>query len=430
MKSLQGEIMLVTKVCEIYEKLSKLETLKPSNKVDNIFTELVQTCIPPSTINIDNLSDSVREIRSKLVRICGEAERHLEAHYSTILASFKDPLNHLNFFPYYSNYLKLSRLEYDILNQHYLTSTTQAPKHIAFIGSGPLPLTTILLATYHLKETTFYNYDIDSLANSMAASLVANDHDLSKRMVFHSADILDVTDELKEYDVIFLAALVGMDVDEKLKVIRHLAKYMAPGAILMVRSAHGTRAFLYEVVAPQALQGFDVLSVFHPDDDVINSVVISRKSWKLPNTINRNTLTLLHHTLFTNAKTIKNLSLKPVNNQFATEFLARKNLYWQTNLRQTFAPEMGLQPILVTKSPVPIHPTEICYDHHVLFRIYDHPFLRPILGHLFRNQIWCRKYCDRICRCLFCKRPFCDRFSMKYSSQICYYLLKKNFRIL
>ncbi|CAH1450751.1 unnamed protein product [Lactuca virosa] len=45
-------------------------------------------------------------------------------------------------------------------------------------------------------------------------------------MVFHTANITDVTDELKGYDVIFLAALVGMDTDEKVKVIDHLAKYM------------------------------------------------------------------------------------------------------------------------------------------------------------------------------------------------------------
>ncbi|GKG43008.1 nicotianamine synthase, S-adenosyl-L-methionine-dependent methyltransferase, partial [Tanacetum coccineum] len=74
----------------------------------------------------------------------------------------------------------------------------------------------------------------DSLANSMASRLVSADHDLSKRMVFHTANIMDVTDDLKNYDVIFLAALVGMNIDDKNKVIQHLAKYMAPGAILML----------------------------------------------------------------------------------------------------------------------------------------------------------------------------------------------------
>ncbi|GJY42689.1 nicotianamine synthase, S-adenosyl-L-methionine-dependent methyltransferase [Tanacetum coccineum] len=126
----------------------------------------------------------------------------------------------------------------------------KTPKLCDLVGSGPLPFTSIVLASYHLKDTTFHNYDIDSMANSMASRLVSANHDLSKRMVFHTADIMDVTDDLKDYDVIFLAALVGMNVDEKNKVIQHLAN---------------------------SIHGFNVLSIFHPDDDVINSVVISRK---------------------------------------------------------------------------------------------------------------------------------------------------------
>lgn len=68
-----------------------------------------------------------------------------------------------------------------------------------------------------------------------------------------------------------------MDKEEKVEVIAHLAKHMAPGAILMLRSAHGARAFLYPVVEPCDLMGFEQLSVFHPSDEVINSVVIARK---------------------------------------------------------------------------------------------------------------------------------------------------------
>lgn len=105
-----------------------------------------------------------------------------------------------------------------------------------------------------------------------------SDPDLSKRMFFHTSDVMDVSSsELKEYDVVFLAALVGMDKDEKTKIIEHLEKNMAPGALLMLRSAHGARAFLYPVVDPCDLSGFEVLSVFHPTDEVINSVVIARK---------------------------------------------------------------------------------------------------------------------------------------------------------
>lgn len=258
----------------MYEKIASLESLKPSQDVNMLFTQLVLTCIPPNPIDVSKLCQGVQEIRSKLIRLCGEAEGLLENHFSTILGSYENPIDHLNIFPYYSNYLKLSKLEYTILNQHF----THVPSKIAFVGSGPLPLTSIVLASNHLTTTSFHNYDIDHSANSKALALVSSDPDLSKRMVFQTTDILDVTTALKDYEVVFLAALVGMDKKEKLKIIDHLAKYMAPGATLMLRSAHGARAFLYPVIDPcDDLRGFEVLSVFHPTDEVINSVVIARK---------------------------------------------------------------------------------------------------------------------------------------------------------
>ncbi|KAK6119046.1 hypothetical protein DH2020_047211 [Rehmannia glutinosa] len=264
---------LVQKICSLYEKISKLENLNPSNDVDTLFTQLVHTCIPPHPIDVTKLCTQIQEIRSKLISLCGQAEGLLEKHHSTILGTFQNPLDHLNLFPYYPNYLKLSALEYDLLRPHY-----SAPRRLAFVGSGPLPLTSIVLATHHLRSTVFHNYDVDASANAMAAKLVEPHPDLSGRMFFHTRDIMDVPGEdLREYDVVFLAALVGMEIEDKMQVIEHLAKNMSPGAILMVRSAHGARAFLYPVVEPRHLRGFEVLSVYHPTDEVINSVVVARK---------------------------------------------------------------------------------------------------------------------------------------------------------
>uniref|UniRef100_A0A7N2L579 Nicotianamine synthase n=1 Tax=Quercus lobata TaxID=97700 RepID=A0A7N2L579_QUELO len=96
-------------------------------------------------------------------------------------------------------------------------------------------------------------------------------------MFFHTNNVMNVTNALKDYEVVFLAALAGMDKEDKVKFVVHLAKYMAPGVLLMLRSAHGARAFLYPVLDPCDLRGFEVLSVFHPTNEVINSVVIARK---------------------------------------------------------------------------------------------------------------------------------------------------------
>ena len=77
--------------------------------------------------------------------------------------------------------------------------------------------------------------------------------------------------------MVFLAALVGMRREEKRGVIEHLVRHMRPGALLVARSAHGARAFLYPVVETDELNGFEVLSVYHPGDEVVNSVIVARK---------------------------------------------------------------------------------------------------------------------------------------------------------
>ncbi|XVE82255.1 hypothetical protein DITRI_Ditri15bG0133500 [Diplodiscus trichospermus] len=266
--------LLVSNITNLYEEISRLEDLSPSNHVNALFTKLVLTCLSPSDIDVTRLSERVKEMRYRLIKLCGEAEGILENHFSTFIGSHGNPLDHISIFPYYSNYLKLVHLEHSMLQK----GCTTVPDQVAFIGSGPLPLTSIILATKHLTTTSFHNYDMDPSANAKAFQLVCSDPDLSKRMFFHTTDVMNVSSGLKEYEVIFLAALVGMDRKEKTQVIHHLAEHMAPGAFLLPRSAQGARAFLYPIIDPyDDLQGFEVLSAFHPTDEIINSVIIARK---------------------------------------------------------------------------------------------------------------------------------------------------------
>lgn len=269
---------LLREITRLHAEISNLQSLSPSEKVNELFTKLVTTCIPPSTIDTTKLTKSDNSMRSDLIKLCGKAEELLERHYSTLLSEKEKPLDHLNMFPYYSNYLKLSHLEHTILTTRFPHTAQSAPT-VAFIGSGPLPLSSVVLAKHHMQSSVIHNYDVDPVANSLAMRLTSSDGDLSQRMVFHTCDVMDVTSQLRDYDVVFLAALVGMGREEKVLIIEHLANCMAPLAVLMVRSATGARGFLYPVVDPNDLQdnGFELISVFHPTDEVINSVLICRK---------------------------------------------------------------------------------------------------------------------------------------------------------
>ncbi|MED6116112.1 nicotianamine [Stylosanthes scabra] len=49
-------------------------------------------------------------------------------------------------------------------------------------------------------------------------------------------------------------AFVGMEKEEKNRVIDHLAKHIAPGAVLMLRSAHGAVLFYILLLNPVILE--------------------------------------------------------------------------------------------------------------------------------------------------------------------------------
>ncbi|KAF7822523.1 nicotianamine synthase-like [Senna tora] len=270
-----SENLLITQITQLHASISKLESLKPSKQVNSLFTQLVKLCILPSSIDIQALPQEVKNMRESLINLCGQAEGLMELEFSTFLAQIPKPLNNLTLFPYYGNYVKLANMEHRILKENGVVH----PKKVAFVGSGPMPLTSIIMATHHLVSTHFDNYDIDEKANEAARRIVATvtESELEKRMKFETKDIMEVREKLGEYDCIFLAALVGMSRDAKVKILGHLRKYMKEGGVLLVRSAKGARAFLYPIVEEHDLVDFEVLTIFHPTNNVINSVVLLRK---------------------------------------------------------------------------------------------------------------------------------------------------------
>jgi nicotianamine synthase len=51
----------------------------------------------------------------------------------------------------------------------------------------------------------------------------------------------------KDFQVIFLAALVGMDSKSKVEILGKIAREAEPGTFVVVRSARGLRSVLYPV---------------------------------------------------------------------------------------------------------------------------------------------------------------------------------------
>lgn len=283
--------LLVESVLALHAQISKLDNLRPSETVNALFSQLVALCLRPCSIDVAKyLSANARAVRADLIQLCGRAEGLLERHYAELLGRSPQPHAQLDLFPYYRNYRKLAVLEF---RQLCLAGNGSASTftRVAFVGSGPMPLTSIVLALHHMPWATFDNYDMDADANELARGLVRAHPDLSARMAFHTRNVKKVKERLADYDVVFLAALVGLGRAAKADILEHLGRHMRAGSALVVRSAHAARAFLYPVVDNEMLQGpgFDVLSVFHPSDEVVNSVIVARKRLPLQSTTN-NTL--------------------------------------------------------------------------------------------------------------------------------------------
>lgn len=188
----------------------------------------------------------------------------------------------LKAFPYYQNYFDLTRLELAAL--YAITSPDDSIRNIAFIGSGPLPLSSLCLRdALNSKDSPFGLppsqiaplLDLDANEDELQKSenhvtLMNIDRDaealeLSRRlcqglgvrgegMEFWCGDLGDATvsedvkkQGLQEYDAVFLAALVGENQEAKERMIQKITSQMKEGSILVVRSAQGLRVLLYPV---------------------------------------------------------------------------------------------------------------------------------------------------------------------------------------
>ena len=116
--------------------------------------------------------------------------------------------------------------------------------------------------------------DVDPEAAELGGRLAGA---LGDDVTVSEGDVLALGD-LGAYDLVCVAALVGLDPDAKAAALAHVRARMRPGAIVLARSAHSLRGLLYPVleVAGGGLGGLDPVAVLHPHTDVVNSVVLAR----------------------------------------------------------------------------------------------------------------------------------------------------------
>ena len=157
-------ISLCCEIEQIYHKLTDLESLQPNEMVNRLFSRLVELAISGKQGLADLVLSNPRieAIQSNLWHVCSLGEYCLEAFWTRRILNAQNAPHELLEFPYYSNYKLLTQLE------HYsIHAVTQSPiRHILFAGSGPLPLSSIVLARNY--QLSIDNLDLNPEAYQLS----------------------------------------------------------------------------------------------------------------------------------------------------------------------------------------------------------------------------------------------------------------------
>ncbi|KAL2269207.1 hypothetical protein VTJ83DRAFT_4053 [Remersonia thermophila] len=318
---------LVRRIVDTHSNLVRLPHLRPGKIINKLLGDLVAVC---SDIYDREVVDAVlshpevNAILPSLRQICAQAEACLELHWAEHIvtggpSSPDDVLSRLRSFPYYDNYEELTRLELCAI----LSATKSAPRRVAFIGSGPLPLTSLCLLQALKRDAQLarlscpdpasvsgsdsdsestplsdpdpvvLNIDCDASAIAASLTLCLALGDAARGMEFVCAEATapilpasstlaadpPTTRDLAEFDLVYMAALVGMSQPDKERIVRRIAERMRPGALLVARSSWGMRTCLYPEVdlATEGLRDrLECCVVVHPYGQVVNSVIVAR----------------------------------------------------------------------------------------------------------------------------------------------------------
>ena len=249
---------------EIYRQVTTLADYAPSPAVDSLFSALVSKAIDP--FGDEMLS---KKQCGCLQKICAHAEYEMEKYWAQeIIAGNKT----LNDFPYYGNYTDLTRLEWNALN----SCADHTDHRVLFVGSGPLPMTAIILALNHGVHSTLIDNDPVAVALSQTLLQTLN--------LQHMIDVVcaegSLFDTYEDFNVIFVAALAGSDASQKEKIFEYIQKKTSTHCHIIARSSWGKRKMLYPPLPKKVYRLFKPLIEISPYNEIVNSVVILKNDYR------------------------------------------------------------------------------------------------------------------------------------------------------
>ncbi|MZQ86749.1 nicotianamine synthase [Paenibacillus sp. 5J-6] len=258
---------LITLIKETHDVLHRESNLTPLNyavtKPISIFTEALRQAYTPEEVKYVMGNVEVTTLQKGLLAKLSEAEYQMELFDSRHLCH-QPEFGLASLFQYknWGNYESLVGEELKQLRK--ISRPEEITSPIVFVGSGPLPLSALLL---HLRwNVSVICLDIDPDA-CKAARFMMERINLSENVQVVHRDGAEF--DYADYQHVFIASLVT----QKDKVLEQI-RQSNPGALVAIRTAEGIRRLMYEAINEEAIAaaGWQLLGRTSPiENRVINS---------------------------------------------------------------------------------------------------------------------------------------------------------------
>ncbi|AKB18245.1 nicotianamine synthase family protein [Methanosarcina sp. WWM596] len=197
----------------------------------------------------------------------------IETEHANEILESNSPWDALEKFPFYGNYLKLVRTEYEGLRL--------SPRdRVFFLGSGPLPLTLIIFFRQHGVKSTGIEQD-SSRAN--LSKRVLEKLGLSEAVTIINGNHFSLNGEgfALNLDTGIKALMIAAQAEPKKEILDHLFKVMPVGSRISCRIYEkGLMKLLNRNCLSDLPEGFKELGRVYPEPPVYNTVVFLKKKGK------------------------------------------------------------------------------------------------------------------------------------------------------
>jgi len=254
-------------IIDLYKKIIKRKGLELDSKRTILFGNLIGL-IKDNHLTYDKEIDSINN--ANLQKVFSIEQTSIEKNWSKKLIRSKSALSEIKLFPFYKGYVSSAAYLYNTI----ASISRKKIKKILYIGSGALPLNSILIAQN-------YNLVIDNIERDFESyklsCLLLTRLKLDKQIKVIHKDIIDFK-TLNNYDVIICAILVGSNTKEKQKIINHIAKYMEFGNFLLLKNVDGLRTILYPPIDITKLpKGLHIESIVKKQSELTNILIVAKK---------------------------------------------------------------------------------------------------------------------------------------------------------